>query len=68
MEYILDKESVIQAVEQSVTVVKENINKKSVDYAKNAIDFLNGMTEDEMRKVGIRDMIFVITWARKVVN
>ena len=34
---------VIQEAKQSVTTVKENLNKKLVDYAKNSIEFLNGI-------------------------
>ena len=39
MNYILDKEIVIQSSKKSVTVVKERLKKKPIDYAKNTIDF-----------------------------
>ena len=68
LDYILEKERVIQEIKHSVTTVKEKLNKKLVDYAKNAIEFLNGLIEEEIRKAGIRGMISIITWARKVVN
>ena len=61
LDYILDKEMVIQESKQSVTIVKEKLNKKPVDYAKDNIEFLNGMTEEEIRKAGIRDKVYVIT-------
>ena len=44
MDYILDKEIVIQYAMKSVTSMKERLNKKPIDYAKNTIDFLNGLT------------------------
>ena len=68
MDYIMDKERVIHAAKRSVKSVKEKLSKKLVDYAKSAIEFLDGLTEEEIRKDGIKDGIFVITWARKVVN
>ena len=68
LDYILDKERVIQESKKIVEVVKEKLNKEPIDYAKSDIEFLNGITEEDMRKDGIRDKIFVITWARKVVN
>ena len=68
LDYILDKERVIQEAKQSVRIVKEEMNKNPVDYAKNAIEFLNGIIEEEIRKDSIRDKISIITWARKVVN
>ena len=48
--------------------MKESLNKKPLDYAKTDIEFLNGMTEEEIKKAGIRDMISIITWSRKVLN
>ena len=68
MDYILDKEVVIQTTKQSVTTVKERMNKKPIDYAKNTIDFLNGLTEEELKTSNIKDRLSIITWARKVVN
>ena len=68
LDYILDKERVIQESKKIVEVVKEKLNKEPIDYAKSDIEFLNGITEEDMRKDGIRDKNFVITWARKVVN
>ena len=66
--YILDKEVVIQSTKQSVTPIREILNKKPIDYDKNVIDFLNGLTEEELKTANIKDMISIITWARKVVN
>ena len=51
-----------------MTSVKERLNKKTIDYAKNTIDFLNGLTEDEFKATNIEDRISIITWERKVVN
>ena len=58
----------IQSSKQSVTIVKETLNKNPIDYARNTIDFLNGLTEDELKEDNIKDKIYIITWARKVVN
>ena len=59
---------VIQSVKKSVTAVKERLNKKSIDYAKNTIDFLNGLTEDALKEANSKDIIYIITWVRNVVN
>ena len=68
LDYILDKEIAIQEANQSVTIVRERLNKNLVNYAINAIDFLNGLTEEEIRTTNIMNMISIITWDRKVVN
>ena len=68
LDYILDKERVIQVAKKKFTAVEEKLNKKPIDYTKNTIECLNGLTKEEIREDSIRDNIFVITWARKVVN
>ena len=68
LDYVLDKEVVIQSSKQSMTTVTEILNKKPIDYTKNFIDFLNGLTEDELKTANIKDIISIISWARKGVN
>ena len=68
LDYILDKERAIHEAKKSVTTVRERLNKKPIYYAKNSIDFFNGLTEEELRTTNITNMIYIITWDRKVVN
>ena len=51
-----------------MTASREKLNKNPIDYANNAIKFLNGLTEDDLKNANIKDRISIITWARKVVN
>ena len=51
-----------------MAVAREKLNKKPVDYANNAINFLNGLSEDDLKKENNKDRISIMTWARKVVN
>ena len=44
LDFVLDKEDVIQSSKQSETASRERLNKKTINYAKNAIDLLNGLT------------------------
>ena len=59
---------VINIAKQSCTTMKEALNKKSVDTAKNTINFLNTLFEEYLRTMGIKDTITMITWDRKVVG
>ena len=68
LDYILDKEIVIQSAKLSVTTVKERLDKNPIDYAKKTIDFLNGLTEEKLKTTNIKDRISIIDWARKVGN
>ena len=68
LDYILDKEIVMQSARQSVTAMKERLNKNPIEIANNTIDFLNGLIEDELKETNIKYRISIITCARKVVN
>ena len=68
LKYILDKEIVIQAARQSFTPVKENLNKNPIDKSNNIVNFLNGVLEDYLKTMEIKDIIPIITWERKVVE
>ena len=68
LDYILDKEIVMQAARQSCTTVKEVLNKSPIVTTNNTVSFLNGLTKDDLKEIGIKDRISVITWERKVVG
>ena len=68
LDFILDKDIVTQAARKNVLMVKHVLNKKPIDTTNNAINFLNSLIEDEIKKSNIQDRVLIITWARKVVN
>ena len=68
LNFIHDKEMVINAAKQSCTTVKEALNKKPVDTTKNTTNFVNTPSEEELRAIGIKDRITIITWDRKMVG
>ena len=37
-----------------MTAAIEKLNKKPIDYAKNSINFLNGLTEDDLKNANIK--------------
>ena len=45
LDFVLDKEVLIQSSRQSVTTTREKLNKNPIDYANNTIKFLNGLLE-----------------------
>ena len=51
----------MQDSRQSVTTVKEVLNKNPIDNANNTISFLNGLTEDYLKEASIKDRISIIT-------
>ena len=68
LNYILDKEIVIHAAKQSCSAVKEVLNNKLIDTSNNIVSFLNGLLDDDLKTMGIKERISVITWAIKVVG
>ena len=53
LNYILEKEMVINAAKQSCTTIKEALNKNLVDTTKHTISFLNTLSEEYLRIMGI---------------
>ena len=49
-------------------VAREKLNKNPVGYVNNAIKFLNGLSEDDLKKANIKDRISIMTWPKKVIN
>ena len=68
LNFIQAKEMVINIVRKRCTTMKETLNRKPIDTTKNTINFLNTLSEKELRTIGIKDIITVITWDRKVVG
>ena len=58
----------IHSSRQIVIATRERLNKKPINYANNSINILNGLIEDDLKNENIKDIISIITWARKVVN
>ena len=58
----------IHSFKQVLTIAREKLNKKPVDCTKNAIDFLNSLSEEYLNKENFKDIISIMNWARKVIN
>ena len=61
LNFIQAKEMVINIVRKRCTTMKETLNRKPIDTTKNTINFLNTLSEEELRTIGIKDIITDIT-------
>ena len=43
-----------------MAVAREKLNKNLVDYANNAIKFLNGLSKDDLKKINIKDTLLIM--------
>ena len=59
---------VIYSSRKVITVAREKLNKKPIEYSKNVIGFLNSLSEDDINKENVKDRISIMTWERKVIN
>ena len=48
--------------------MKETFDKNPAETTHNIINFLNTLFEEELRTMGIKDIITLITWAIKVIG
>ena len=59
---------VIYSYRKAMPMAREKLNMKPIEYAKNSIDFLNRLSEDDLKKSNAKDKISIMTWERKVIN
>ena len=68
LNFIKDKEVVNSIARKSYVVMKETLDKIPTETTHNIINFLNTLSEEEMKTVGIKYILTIITWARKFVG
>ena len=61
LNFIKDKETVINIARQIWEVMKENLYKTSLETTENTINFLNTLSKEELKKIGRKDRFSVIT-------
>ena len=62
LKFIKDKEVVITVARESCIVVKETLDRKQIHTTHNTINFLNTLSKEELKTMGIKDMISFIPW------
>ena len=68
LEYIADQENALKVSRHNILIVKQGLNKKPMEVAQNAINILSTLSEDQVRRFDIQDIVVVISWARKVIG
>ena len=68
LDYIADEESALKVSRHNILTLKQGLNKKQMEVAQNAINFLSALPEDQVRRFGIQDIVVIASWARKVVG
>ena len=68
LNFIKDKETIINIARQNYAVMKETLDKRLVETPQNNISFLNTLLEEELKTMGIKDKITVINWEKKCIR
>ena len=66
--FIADQEGALKVARHNILTVKQELNKKPMETAQNAINFLSTLSEGQVRRFDIRDRVVIISWDRKVVG
>ena len=68
LNYIKDKDMIINMARQICTTIKETLDRKPADTTQKTMNFLNTLFEEELRTMGIKERILVITLEGNVIG
>ena len=68
LDYVANQENALMSARKNVVVVKQALNKKPMQVAQNAVEFLSTLSEDQIKRMGIQDKVVVVSWARRVIG
>ena len=58
----------MKSTRQNILIVNKGLNKKIMEVAQNAINFLSALSEHQVRRFGIQDKVVIASWDRKVIG
>ena len=68
LDYVVDHENALMSSRKNVVVVKHALNKKPMQGVQNVVDFFSTLSEDRIKRMGIQDKFFVVSWAKRVIG
>ena len=68
LDYVVDQKNALMSASKNVVVVKQALNKKSMQVAQNVVDFLSALSEYQVKRMGMKDKVVVVSCARRVIG
>jgi ADP-heptose:LPS heptosyltransferase len=68
LNFINDKDNMDITAQSRCTIVNETLVKKPSEWAQNAIDLLNSVPTTDLQTIGVKDIIALIIWARRIIT
>ena len=68
LNFVNDKNAIVDLALQRCKLVNENLDKKPLETTQNAVKFLKTLKYEDMQEMAIRDRLAIILWAIKFIN
>ena len=68
LNFIDDESALVNLAAQRLKLANETMEKKSLNTAHNAVNFLNSLTYQNLQDIGIKDRVAIVLWAKKFIN
>ena len=68
LNFIDDESALVNLATQRLKLANETMEKKPLNTAHNALNFLNSLTYQNLQDIGIKDIIAIVLWAKKFIN
>ena len=67
LNFISDESALVNLAAQRLKLANETMEKKSLNTAHNAINFLNSLTYQNLQDIGIKDKVAIILWEKRFI-
>ena len=68
LNFIDDESALVNLAAQRLKLANETMEKKSLNTAHNAVNFLNSLTYQNLYDIGIKDRVSIVLWSKKFIN
>ena len=68
LNFIDDKTALVNLATQRLKLENETMEKKPLNIAHNAVNFLNSLTYQNLQDIGIKDRVAIVLWEKNFIN
>ena len=68
LNFIDDESALVNLATQRLRLANETMERKPLNTAHNALNFLNSLTYQNLQAIGIKDKVAIVLWAKKFIN
>ena len=68
LNFIDDESALVNLATQISKLANETMEKKPLNTAHNALNFLNSLTYQNLQDIGIKDKVAIVLWEKKFIN